>query len=69
MTVKGLRLLDRANLDVELEVGQRVYDRLERTDRIDRIEAMEERPTPDWYEAGTPVTESGTRSATADDSG
>ena len=48
VTEKGIDLLERANLLDEVLVWQEMYDRLERTDEIARIEAMD-RPEPDWY--------------------
>lgn len=65
VTEAGLRLLRRANLDEELGVWKAVYDRLERTDRIERIEGMAERPTADRHGADGVPDEPGTRSASA----
>lgn len=62
---EGPPLLRRANLDEELGVWKTVYDRLERTDRI---EGMEERPTADRYGADVVPDELGTHSASTNES-
>lgn len=66
-TEKGLQLLRRANLDEEVGVWKQVYDRLERTDRIERIEGMDERPVPGWFEVEDVAGEPDTPSASAND--
>lgn len=48
VTEKGIDLLERANLLGEMLAWQEMYDRMERTDEIARVEAMD-RPEPDWY--------------------
>lgn len=48
VTEKGIDLLERASLLDEVLVWQEMYDRMERSDEIARIEEMD-RPEPDWY--------------------
>jgi DNA-binding HxlR family transcriptional regulator len=48
VTETGIDLLERANLLGEMLAWQEMCDRMERTDEIARIEAMD-RPEPDWY--------------------
>lgn len=57
VTEKGIRLLKRANLYEEISVWNQVYQQMERTDRIDSIEAIGNRPEPEWYDAEGEIPE------------